>query len=526
MLTKSLLSQALLSVTLILTGCGGGSGGGSTSPETTSPETTSPETTSPETTSPETTSPETTSPETTSPETTPPVVSVPVIEQALFAANSDINTGNELWITDGSEAGTKFVKDINASGNSNPYNFTQVGSKWFFNANNGINGVELWVSDGTESGTSMVKDIRSGTSSSHPANLIAYKGKLIFSATDTFGDTELWVSDGTDAGTNLVKNIHLNTSSRIGNTVLFNDQVYFTAKDENYARQELWKTDGTEAGTGLAAKINPNPSNLGDGSFIGSTPGLLTPFGNTLFMAADNTFSQPDPTIELELFSYWLDGSIHKYDVLAGKASSKPNELTVVDDSLYIVAKDNRGYNIWAYRDGQLLPITSFTGASAGLAPKFLTAVGDKLYFVANEPIQGSELWITDGSPAGTPTGARPVKDINVGSIGSAIRDLHSVDGKLLFVARGNVHTEDALWVSDGTEAGTVEVSKITATGSDPEMQQFMTLNNKLLFSANDAIHGAELWSSDGTSANTSLVKDINPDASGSYPAFVKVRTP
>jgi ELWxxDGT repeat protein len=496
MLTKSLLAQALLSATLVLTGCGGGSGGGSSDPETTPPVTTPPV-------------------------TTPPVTNVPVIEQALFAATSDINSGNELWITDGTEAGTKFVKDINASGNSNPYNFTQVGSKWFFNANNGINGVELWVTDGTESGTSMVKDIRSGTSSSHPANLIAYKGKLIFSATDAFGDTELYISDGTEAGTNLVKNIHPNVSSRIGNTVLFNDEVYFTAKDENYARQELWRTDGTEAGTRLAAKINPNPSNLGDGSFIGSTPGLLTPFGNALFMAADNTFSQPDPTIELELFSYWLDGSIHKYDVLAGKASSRPNELTVVDDSLYFVAKDNTGYNIWAHRDGQLHPITSFTGASAGFAPKFLTAVGDKLYFVANEPIQGSELWVTDGTPAGTPTGARPVKDINAGNFGSAIRELHSVDGKLLFVARGNVHTEeDALWVSDGTEAGTTEVSKISATGSDPEMQQFMILNDKLLFSADDAIHGSELWTSDGSTANTTLVKDINPDALSSNPVF------
>ena len=498
MLKKSLLAQALLSATLVLTGCGG-SGGGSSDPVTTPPAATPP-------------------PATTPPAITPPVTTVPVIEQALFAAYGDINTGNELWITDGTEAGTNLVKDINASGNSHPYNFTQVGDKWFFNADDDIHGVELWVTDGTESGTSLVKDIRSGTSSSHPANLIAYKGKLIFSATDALGDTELYISDGTEAGTNLVKNIHPNVSSRIGNTVLFNDLVYFTAKDENFARQELWKTDGTEAGTGLAAKINPNPSNLGDGSFIGSTPGLLTPFGNALYMTADNNFTSTDQVMELELFSYWLDGSIHKYDVLSGVASSLPNELTGMGDSLYFVAKDSTGYNIWAFQDGQLHPMTSFTGASAGSAPKFLTAVGDKLYFVANEPTQGSELWVTDGTPL---TGARPVKDINAGNLGSAIRELHSVDGKLLFVARGNIHTEeDALWISDGTEAGTTEVSKISATGSDPDMQQFMILNDKLLFSADDAIHGSELWSSDGTPVNTNLVKDISPDASGSYPAF------
>jgi ELWxxDGT repeat protein len=497
MLKKPVLAQAFLSATLVLTGCGADSAGDGSAPATGKPEI----------------------PPVTSP------VTIPDVEQALFAAYGDINTGNELWITDGTETGTKFVKDINASGHSHPYNFTQVGSKWFFNADDDIHGVELWITDGTEAGTSMVKDIRSGTSSSHPANLIAYKGELIFSATDALGDTELWISNGTEVGTHLIKNIHPNISSRIGNTVLFNDLVYFTAKDENYARQELWKTDGTAAGTGLAAQINPNPTNLGDGSDIGSTPGLLTPFGNELVMVADNTFSQPDPTIELELFTYWLDGSTRKHDLLAGKPSSKPNELTVIDDSLYFVAKDNTGYNIWAYRDEQLHPMTNFTGASAGSAPKFLTAVGDKLYFVANEPIQGSELWVTNGTPAGTPTGARPVKDINAGNLGSAIRDLNSAGDKLLFIARGNVHTEeDSLWVSDGTEAGTVEISKISATGSDPELQQFVMLNDKLLFSADDAIHGAELWSSDGTSANTSLVKDINPDASSSYPAFFEVQ--
>jgi ELWxxDGT repeat protein len=370
----------------------------------------------------------------------------------------------------------------------------------------------------------MVRDIRSGLSSSAPGNLIAYKGKLIFSATDAFGDTELYISDGTEAGTNLVKNIHPNQSSRIGNTVLFNDLVYFTAQDDNFARDELWKTDGTEAGTGLAAQINPHSSNIGDGSFIGSTPGMLTPFGDELVMSADGTFTQPDPTIELELYTYWKDGSTHRFDILAGDASSLPNELTVIDDSLYFVAKDSTGYNIWAYRDQALNPMTSFTGTTASYAPKFLTAVGDQLYFVVNEPVRGSELWVTDGTPAGTATGARPVKDIISGTSGSAVRDLNSVGDKLLFVARDNLADEDALWVSDGTEAGTVEVSKITATGSDPEMQQFMVLDDKLLFSADDAIHGSELWSSDGTTANTSLVKDINPDASGSSLRFVEVQ--
>ena len=48
------------------------------------------------------------------------------------------------------------------------------------------------------------------------------------------------------------------------------------------------------------------------------------------------------------------------------------------------------------------------------------------------------------------------------------------------------------------------------------------TVNNTLYFTADDGVHGRELWRTDGTPANTCLVKDINPGPDGSFGGAVE----
>jgi ELWxxDGT repeat protein len=44
--------------------------------------------------------------------------------------------------------------------------------------------------------------------------------------------------------------------------------------------------------------------------------------------------------------------------------------------------------------------------------------------------------------------------------------------------------------------------------------------NGALYFQAGDGTHGRELWRTDGTTAGTALVKDINPGAGDGFYCF------
>ena len=55
------------------------------------------------------------------------------------------------------------LKDINAgAGGSSFFNFTSVNGTLYFRPDDGVHGDELWKTNGTEAGTVLVKDINPG----------------------------------------------------------------------------------------------------------------------------------------------------------------------------------------------------------------------------------------------------------------------------------------------------------------------------------------------------------------------------
>ena len=114
----------------------------------------------------------------------------------FFAATAADGTARELWKSDGTEAGTVIVKNINPLADSSPSNLTIVNGRLYFAADDGANGRELWRSNGTSAGTFMVKNIHpsAGTGSS-PSSLINVKDTLFFAASDGSHGRELWISN-------------------------------------------------------------------------------------------------------------------------------------------------------------------------------------------------------------------------------------------------------------------------------------------------------------------------------------------
>src|SRR6185436_9450380 len=77
----------------------------------------------------------------------------------------DRTHGGEFWLSDGSPAGTRLLKDINPGGaGSYPYNPVDVEGRLYFVADDGAHGNLLWTSDGSEAGTHLVAGLSHASS--------------------------------------------------------------------------------------------------------------------------------------------------------------------------------------------------------------------------------------------------------------------------------------------------------------------------------------------------------------------------
>jgi ELWxxDGT repeat protein len=356
----------------------------------------------------------------------------------LYFSGYDTGTGSKAFISDGTAATTSLLVDTDPTatggffGPPMPAAFTPfTGGRTLFTAADPTNGQELWITNGTPAGTSRVKDIHPGEQSSIPVGITVYNGVAYFFADDKFTsddgvtgyyDRELFRSDGTEAGTYRVKDINPGpVGSTGGNLATFNNNIYFTADDGTSVN--LWKSNGTDAGT---VKVSAH----------GGT------FSNTPVAAGNNLFYIAAPeSVGNEL--YKTDGTTAGLvKDINPTGDSVPLSFLPVGDKLYFSADDGtHGRELWV-TDGTeagTVMVKDVVPGDASGGPDELTAAGGAIFFTAivNNPDFSvkTSLWKTDGTEAGT---VKLFEEPGV-SFGYAITNLTVFGNQLLFKAPGAV---------------------------------------------------------------------------------------
>jgi ELWxxDGT repeat protein len=479
--------------------------------------------------------------------------------ELYFVANNSSDAGNnDLWKTDGTSAGTTPVQ-TSGYGRGLVY-LTASGSKLFFQAydvdanNNWPHGKELWASDGTNAGTAMVTDINTATGNSNPSNLVAVNNEIFFSAVTyiPFG-TFLWQSDGTAANTAPVQTSTGTIPALENNWIAVGNTLFFTGYGTN--GNDLWTT-GTSLNS--AVEIFPTGTNPFNGTFDSSNADAFANLNGILYFGAydaaqakyalwksDGTslgttvVADLDPTYQLSelrvvgtnLFWQQYDSAHSTYalweyngttaslvsDIAAGGISN----LTTVGSNLFFQAYDSAAskYALWTSNGAS----TTMLGDISGSSLVGLIAFNGKLFFGAYGPTPGYyEMWTSDGTVAGTtPFLNAAGQPVPVSSV-----PFPAVVGTELFYANYDVLSNRfLLGKTDGTAIGTGTVQG-GSNGNITLAQNPSWLvndNGILVFQALDSAHGYELWQSDGTANGTMLTADIVTGPGSSNPSALKV---
>jgi ELWxxDGT repeat protein/uncharacterized repeat protein (TIGR03803 family) len=373
----------------------------------------------------------------------------------------------ELWRSNGTASGTYFLK-------STPYrtlNILGIGGDYFyFTASDAAYGSELFRSDGTAGGTLFLKDIYPGAGSSFPSALAAVGSQFFFAANDGIHGTELWKTNGQPSGTVLVKDINPGEDAGIGQGMAkaYNNRLYFSGVRPGTGA-EAWISDGTATGTVLLKDLIPGEAYPGFIQYLVDKDGWL------YFLSSP--VSNGDEEAPAATVDFWRTN---------GVASGT-------------------------------MKIKSFTRcASCGYVGQYRIA-HDKLYFFFNENTDRDILYTSDG----TATGTIPLASLS--SEGG--RFVGEINGELLFFSPGYL-THTRLYRTDGTLSGTEVVRSFNSgsfnIGSDFAYIDIVAINDKVYFPDHDAPYDPaggysfddfyQLMESDG-----SITKSIRSMGGGSY---------
>ena len=426
-----------------------------------------------------------------------------VEQQRLLTAGVNGIDGCELWISEGMEASTELLLDINPNGDALPGQYiglnsvqTGYGERVFFDADDGVNGRELWVSDATVTGTKRVADNGDSLPLGNSAKLVKWGQGVVF---NTANDALVW-SDG------------------VTTTTVFSHPSYSSSQ------QQSLDTLSFGMATFATEMLHANSTHLWFSAKAGN---------------------------DIEPYLLTLDAELQSWD-LNPTGASRPNAPLIIEDGLVAVAEAQNGRQlVRLLNDGSMSWITTlqhqgtgnptthvgeylgihqlgdllvFDALTSGVDPQVwshnlssgqnqilstsIVAPGDwagglvhqqRLWFDCVAPNVAHEVCSTDGTVSGT----QVETDLRAGMASSNILGFASHGEHLFFLASGQIdgiESGSSLWHIQQNETPTLAydpwpgMNNNSASGTYGEL---LLTEHHLVFISHDGIRGHEIhvWS-------------------------------
>jgi ELWxxDGT repeat protein len=470
-------------------------------------------------------------------------------------------TGQEVWVTDGTAAGTHIAADVYPGQGGNPIMLGVIGANLIFFESTSDTNKQIYKTDGSAAGTVALTSfppavVNVSYSYSTVRRSVTVNGKVYCALGSTNGAFDLWVTDGTSAGT---RQLGINVSSMLGidpsamtvlgNSILFigidpatqttalyaldstTDTLQVLAPAQwngsdldtiavmgGYAlfvgQNQLWRTDGTVGGTVAVTHISlPTNGNLP----FGTQDTIITRVGNRAVFRAWGS--------QNALYVWSTDGTTQGTVPLI--PAQDPSNIAGVPPPVVGVA-GNYGYFTVSTASGDQMIATDGTVAGThlltGLGPSLQTTYPGSNVVAGTDSVTFLEV-LESGNPAGSGTRSvysylpqtNTLTKLKTSDLAGVISQLLYDNGHVYFAATDPVTGEEP-WISDGTVAGTHQLQNIMPESltDDSHPASLVDFGGKVAFLADDGRNDGSIWISDGTAAGTTLLPNVTP-ANGVY---------
>ena len=356
-----------------------------------------------------------------------------VLGNSIIFVADDGTTGDELWITDGTESGTQLLKDIRPNGSSNPTAFISFNNKLYFFAYDGTsNG--FWETDGTTEGTKLIKE---DLFSNEDYLGIVYNNKMYFGASQLISNNfgvEIWSSDGTTSGTLQLKDINLDTESSKPHSFTIANNLLFFVAETSATGQELWVTDGSETNTfALTDFLNVVPfSNIFP--FSGNRQKLFSDGDRIYYLANFSTTNISNN--EIGISEGTMQSTSKLTEINPNGSTIFTNPFILNDQLIFEAFEENFGVELWTL-EFQTLSVNDFEATTKSSITLYPNPSSDMISLKDVYSVQQVDIYSIDGRKMKTFTSnfnAMSITDLQVGLYVAMIKNTNNRQSVIKFL--------------------------------------------------------------------------------------------